>query len=108
MSGLPMQRTKPISQGTLCTTAGPSLEELAHQEPWEQSHLPARTATWGGALKKLISQEPQKHGNLRAQFNPKGYEGLRENPHRPSHPCGGRLGHPAERPGCTLSGSKKV
>lgn len=60
MSGLPMQRTKPISQGTLCTTAGPSLEELAHQEPWEQSHLPARTQTLGGCSEEVnLSGAPE-------------------------------------------------
>ena len=50
--GLPKQGTIPILQGTLCTTTGPSLGELAHQEPWERSPLPARTPMWGDALKK--------------------------------------------------------
>jgi len=64
ISGLPNQGTILMLQATFCTTAGPTFGELAHQEPWDQTPLPARTPTWRRALQKRISWEPQKHGHL--------------------------------------------
>lgn len=43
---------RPHVTGKVCTTAGPSLGELARQEPCEQSPSPARTPAWAGALQR--------------------------------------------------------
>lgn len=50
---------RPHVTGKLRTAAGPSLGELAHQQPCEQSPSPARTPAWAGALQRRTSGAPE-------------------------------------------------